>query len=195
MIDKIFLGFVYDVINKSYKSTVKLPKTETDILINIRDSIVFLEKSNSLALQSTDLLKSFVGYLESDVISEIDKLSSDYFILNPQEKKSVLRKTITNTGLLWNALRDSLISCSFEELQSELNQLILRVYPDRSALLVQSARECDIQLKSEIRSHNKNKFYVSFQIQKNLLGGMRVYADSVLVDTSWLGKITSLNSI
>jgi hypothetical protein len=195
MMEKLFLGFIYDVLSKSYLVKIKLPKKETDIFVAIKESIIFLDNNNSFSLQPTDMLLSFIDYLELKVIIEIDKLPVSYFVLSPQEKKDVLKQTIVENGLIWDSLRNILSSCSFEELQAELSSLILRVYKDRSSLLVQSARECDHKLKTEIRKHHKNKSFVSFQIQQDLLGGMRVYSRSVLVDSSWLGKIASLRSV
>lgn len=195
MIEIFFLGFIYDVLHKTYTTDVKFPKEEKDILLETKESIIFLGSDSNADLNSTKILKSFADYFESEVIPEIDKLSAGHFVLSVSEKKQVLKETLTQKGLLWNTLRNTLVTCSFEELQSELTRLILSVYPNRSSLLIQSARECDLKLKTEIRYTNREKFYVQFQIQKGLLGGIRIYANSALVDASWLGKVSSMKNI
>ena len=195
MIEKVFLGFIYDLINKTYPIKFKLPSEEADIFGLIKESINFLAETNNLELESTEGLKVFVNFLEEKVVPEIDKIPATFFVDSVKNKRDFLQKNISHSGLMWNVLCNLLTTCSFEELQSELSNLVLRVYPNRFSLLIQSARECEPKLKLEIRSYNKDKFYVSFQIQKSLLGGMRVYANSVLQDASWLGRISLLKSI
>ena len=63
---------------------------------------------------------------------------------------------------------------------------------------MQSPREIDSELKSEIRE-NLNKDFESsfpvFQINKNLIGGLRVFVDGKSHDYSWFSRISSISNL
>ena len=104
---------------------------------------------------------------------------------------------IASDSVVAKALKNLIITNSYQELASEINELCKNI-AEAPYVLVQSPREIDSELKSEIRE-NLNKDFESsfpvFQINKNLIGGLRVFVDGTSHDYSWFSRISSISNL
>jgi len=65
-------------------------------------------------------------------------------------------------------------------------------------ILIQSPREIEPKLKKEIRAkirEEKSNHFPIFQINKKLIGGIRVFKDGETTDNSWLSRVLHFTSL
>ncbi|MBD3270682.1 hypothetical protein GF376_04095 [Candidatus Peregrinibacteria bacterium] len=86
---------------------------------------------------------------------------------------------------------------SIQEISMEIESFIKLIKPSEY-VLIQSPKSIDSKLKHEIRTE-LNKDYPNsfprFTVNKNLIGGIRVFVNGKTTDLSWLSKINNLTTI
>lgn len=177
---------------KKYLSEVK----EKAFLKDIQTLVSFINqpeqvdiKGNKLILATIELLTRGLG-IRLDMMAE----STNYDLEYQTELANKLIKSDSNISA---SLRRLLVQYSYQEISSGIANLS-RDAAGEKLLIIQSPRTIDIELKKEIRSHfekhNPHLFPI-FQVNKNLIGGMRVFNGGELKDNSWFARVTQLTSI
>lgn len=212
MIEKLFISFVYDLLNrlghdffsKEEKTLDALDfdgtdllilKSEKDFLIDFKKALSLLTLSSNSKKEESALLKCFTTYLSNNIIPVFDKISVKFFIANADEKTTLLEKIFTDQGKFIGLLKNFLGISTIEESHRVFSMIAKKAYLQTQNVIIQSAAECTPSLKNEIRKHFGQKTYVAFQVNSSLLGGMLVYNDGRIIDSSWLGKISSLRKL
>lgn len=184
---------------KKYLSEVK----EKDFLIDLKVALDFIERSKSasasmpLNLSKSDFFKSFTDFLSTTFASKLDQLPSEFYILPNNEKEKLVSKVIDSDSLVAKALKNLIVINSYQEISSSIEDLCRFVYGS-AYVVVQSPRDIDSELKIQIRKHladEKKHSFPLFQINKKLIGGIRVFVDGKSVDNSWFSKISQLSTL
>lgn len=100
-------------------------------------------------------------------------------------------------GKFGEALNDLLKNNSDKEITQLINDFI-GLIGETPFVMVQSPRPIEIDLKKEIRKNLNEKYganFVSFAINKNLVGGLRIFVNGETSDLSWLSKINTITNI
>lgn len=216
----LFLGFVHDlllqmseefftysadkkeeVLNNSklvilneLRSSLLNTKDFDEFLRAVKDVVLSL-KDLELITSTSPLLKNFVTFVSKEIIPIVDKLSVNFFIADTRSKKIILDKILEDKGMFNTILKYFLEETSNEESQKVFFQILGKVNPKQKQITIQSARDCGPSLKTDIRSHYGNDYFVFFQVNTNILGGMIIYKDGEIQDLSWMGKLNNLQKV
>jgi len=174
-----------------------LMKSESysDLLNYVKKTLLNLEEDYLFSKEENILLKSYFNFITKEVIPVFDKISVRFYIASKEDKELLLEKVFTNDGLFFKSFCSFLTIASSEEAQDLFVSLAQKVKGGNRIITIQSARECNPALKSEIRSHFGEDHFVVFQVNTRLLGGMLIYKNGEIVDSSWLGKVNALKHI
>ena len=204
MQDSLFLSFIHYItrekdlseISSSYPKLISLlENSEDNFLLAVKDSILFFQKEHFSSPSCTDLLNAFAHYIEKEILPIIDALPISFFITTNEEKEKILDSLCPKGYLSKNILHTFLLSASYEETQDILKNIILKIHPEKENIIVQSAREISPEIKGQIRKTFGEKAAVTFQVHRSLLGGMLIYKNGEIMDSSWIGKITALKKL
>ena len=204
MKDSLFLSFIHFITRENNSSVVLrdypeltafLEVGDIGALEEIRDAFLFFKKQHFESSNLLNILKAFVKFIELEIIPAVDSLPISFFVSNEKERRSILDKVIQKESLSKGVIYDFILNASFEEVQNTIKNVIFKIYPERKNIMVQTARECNSELKNEIRTKFGDNSFVSFRVSKNLLGGMLTYKNGKIINSSWLGKIISLKGL
>lgn len=154
----------------------------------------------SLSMKDKDnaLLKAVAQFLVKNFAKKLDSIPLDYYRLSKSDQRKKVEEMVKSDGFIGQSLKDLLVDYSLQELNQGLADFIRQI-TNSSYILVQSPREISKETKEDIRMQLYQKFGESsfpvFQINKNLIGGLRVFVDGKVADHSWLGRINYLTSI
>lgn len=203
MQEKLFLSFIYHITRelspadaiKLYPSVKDVIDDDRAMLESFRDSFVFFQKEHFNSEKAQLILQAFAIYIETTLVDVIDQLAIEFFIQGEESKSKVLKNILDLNKVSEKVLYDFLIISSYEEVQNSLKKLVFKINPAKENIVIQTARQCDLSFKKDIRKEFKENGFVRFQVNKTLLGGMLVYQNGVLSDSSWLGKIKALKDL
>lgn len=159
---------------KNYLAEVK----EKEFIEDINELINFLN-SGALILKS-ELAKSLKNFFTTSLSDLLDN-----------------RETLKMKGKLAEAINDLLKNNSDKEVTNLINNFISLI-GETPFIMVQSPRSIDFKLKKQIREKLNEKYganFVNFAINKNLVGGLRIFVNGETIDLSWLSKINTITNI
>lgn len=146
-----------------------------------------------LSTSAKSLVKSFMGYLQKDLLPLFDALPADIDMLSARDKETIL-DTVASSGPAGQWLAHMLETSTQRQVQSGLAALVRKISPDLGSVVVKTPVAVDANFKKEIRKSFKDDFVV-FTTDTSLLGGILVYKNGQLIDNSWLGKINSVKEL
>jgi F0F1-type ATP synthase delta subunit len=159
---------------KNYLAEVK----EEQFLADVNELVHFLN-SGALNLRGemAMALKNFFTGSFSELLDNEDKLKMK--------------------GKFANSVNDLLENNSDKEVTLLINNFI-GLIDESPFIMVQSPRPIEVKLKKQIREKLSEKYgasFVNFAINKNLVGGLRIFVNGETVDLSWLSKINTITNI
>ncbi len=177
-------------------STKFKSKKEDEILSEIEwvISICYSEKNISkrpFKNIEDSILKELHIYLQTKVIPNMDDLFEGN--LDPKE----VFKDKTNLDEYLKKL--FLGGAYLEEVFGMIFDFYRRILDDVKKILVVSSFKFESKLKKEIRDYYSGMEsgfnLVNFKINQEILGGIQVFVNGILVDESWIGKINNLQNL
>jgi F0F1-type ATP synthase delta subunit len=169
---------------------------EGAFLSDLRVLVSYLN-GGDLSLKKNALMLAALDFFTGPFASKLDMIFSDYYTLPEQDRRKVVEALIKSDTRLAESLRDLLLHRTYQELASEINSLAAKT-ADSSTVIVQSPREMEADLKKSIRKELLQKSprsFPVFQVNRRLIGGMRVFTDGDVVDHSWLNRVLNFTSI
>ncbi len=218
---KMFKDFLSALVYEMLAFAAKNPERKESEMTNLRIPAVFKEYlaqagENELAkdfkliiqflsdgdvknlkLKKSKFFKALVRFLTENLAGKLDKLPSEFYLLPQKKQEEVIDKLIASESLVARALKNLLVVNSYQEIASEITELARNI-ADAPYLVVQSPRGMDGELKTEIRGKLNADFesgFPIFQINKNLIGGLRVFANGHSHDYSWLSRISRISKL
>lgn len=172
---------------KGYLSEV----SSKEFLEDLRTIILYIEDPKNTTLKNNKFFKSFLEFLTTDLARKIDHLDGSFYLFKSEEKTLIIDKLIKGESHLAHTLKMILVSYNYQQLAEEVNTLATKI--ERiSFIVVQSPREIDSELKKEIRNKLTEEHplsFPSFQINRKLIGGVRIFIDGKAIDNSWLSRV------
>lgn len=202
MIREITNGFLRDLLTIA-RDQAQLPdapealrryatKTdEADLIEDIRDTVEWLKGSASLPENA--LTESLGEFLIKDFGPVLDGFDAAFYLLSDDERASKIPSAFGGAALM-DALRHILSTNSYHAITKEAQEFV-RTRFQTEPLIVQVARELEPAQKARIRStllESEPKGFPVFHIEKQLLGGMRLFQNGKMVDASWQNRVQSL---
>lgn len=157
----------------------------------------YIHSSKSAVIEGNAFFKAVVEFFTGPFAGKIDKLNSDFYGFSGKDQWTVVNELIKSDSVVAGTLRELLVKRTYQELSTGLVDLTKRVV-GAAYVVVQSPREVDPELKKEIRhdlvKDNPLSFPV-FQINKKLIGGIRIFKDGDVTDLSWVSRVQNFISL
>lgn len=208
MLDHLFIALLKDFI-------VFLKLKPTFFELNIQDrtqtlknaQIWFSQSIHDYLLHISEIhfqkdLKAFLKYLKENHLEQIahkDSLFSaleNFFVkefalnLDAPEKNDLNHK-----GYFLAAIKDLIENESYYQLTLAVNQF-LKNLKHSSLIIIQTPRKIRYDFRQQIRHKIQQNFPVSlpiFQVNRDLIGGIRLFLNGELRDYSWISKIEAIS--
>lgn len=206
MLDRFITALIYE-ITRNFKNleNAKIPtpikdyiKKEGESFIeDIEQTIQYLKDPQRISIKENGFLNSVAEFLSNTFINDIYKLPILFYKEDRKTQNEAVSKIIKSDSLLANTLKEMITENSYQELLEGLTKF-LQATKDAPYIVVQTPIELDAAKKIEIKDKLKEKYTTCspiFQINKNLIGGLRIFIDGKVQDFSWLGRINYITSI
>lgn len=178
---------------KTYLLTVNA-ETFTQELAGILKYI----KNAPVKLEENEFAKSICSFLVNNFANDVYSLPVDYFKLKYSEQIETVNKVIKSNSELAISLKQILTDYSYQEILNGIFSLLQKSFSS-PLVIIQSPCEVDFETKKEIRekvSQETQKTCLPiFQVNKNLIGGLRIFVDGKVSDYSWMGAINLITSL
>ncbi len=174
-----------------------LEVSEHQMLKDFEALIIFTHQPKDKAIAKSHFFKALLEFLNTDLARKIDFLDSNYYLLQKPEREEVVENLIKGDSLLANSLKSILVNYTYQQISESINNLS-QIISDSPYIVVQSPREVTPEMKKEIRKQINEKHPLSFpvfQINKKLIGGLRVFENGTTEDHSWLSRVLRFTSL
>ena len=152
---------------------------EKDFLEDVALALEFAEGRHPDGLKKSGMFTAFMSFLTSELPAHMDgtELALEKALQASLEQLFKVR--------------------THQEIDNEIQTLSTKVF-GAPYILVQMPRQAKAELKAEIRnklSEKKPHAYPVFQINRKLIGGLRILEDGQVHDYSWLGRALHFTSL
>lgn len=187
-------GFNGSKVFKDYLAST----SEDDLMKDLRLVFRVINETeiSALNLKESDLFKAIFRFFAEEFADQLDALGSSFYLLSYEERKEKARQLIEGDSHSSAALRELLLSNSYQEL-SEAIEILSKSVGDADTIVVQAPREIEPSLKKEMRKKFAIDFplsFPSFQVNRQLIGGFRVFVNGKSHDFSWFSQVQKLSS-
>jgi hypothetical protein len=163
---------------------------------DIQDLIITINKKK--ISKENNLLKAVLSYLAEKFSENIYELPSEFHYECYEKQMNLASKIINSDSKLANCLKEIIANHSHQEILNELQTLLNKLL-NTPIVLVQSPISLSSDKKIEIKNNlAKNAHQLSvpvFQVNKKLIGGMRIFVNGEVTDNSWLKKINLITTL
>ncbi len=150
-----------------------------------------------LPVRENAFFVALVDFFTGPFASKIDELPCRFYLLSYEARAQEIHKIVESENAIADALRDLLVSNSYQEIATEMEALTKAVH-GAETVLVQAPRDIAVELKKEMRQKLLKKYphaFPVFQVNRGLIGGFRVFVDGQTTDHSWFSRIVKLSSL
>jgi F0F1-type ATP synthase delta subunit len=151
----------------------------------------------SLKVSKSDFFKAMAEFLTVNLAAKMDELTVDFYMKPVKKQVEELDEKVKSDSHVARALKDILLNNSVQELSTIIDEFT-RTVSGAKFIVLQSPREIEAELKKEIRKKLWEEYPYSFpifQINRSLIGGLRVFIDGKTVDNSWFSRIVRITSM
>lgn len=202
MINSIFLSLLYDIFaflaeHKNFFEKDEKGRQELMAKKNIFPEICahYLEKTSEeeflhdiyhyAEVGKNGLIEAFSKYLTTEFASLLDETKN---------AEALIPKTYKLFG---KVLRETLEENSYQEITDEVSKFLEKTRKSPTTI-VQTARKIDATFRGYIREKllGMNPYiFPIFQVNRSLIGGMRIFSNGKTIDESWFSRINAITTI
>lgn len=172
-------------------------RKSNDFMDDLRLATQFIGSPKSAQIEGNAFFKAIVEFFTGAFASKLDLLTSDFYGLKEKDQWTVVNELMKSDSRVAQTLRELLIRRNYQELSAGLVELTGRVV-GATYIVVQTPREVTTGLKKDMRrqlvKENPLSFPV-FQINRKLIGGLRVFKDGSVNDHSWISRVLHFTSL
>lgn len=131
------------------------------------------------------LIEAFSKYLTTEFASLLDETKN---------AEALIPKTYELFG---RVLRETLEENSYQEITEEVSKFLEKTRKSPTTI-VQTARKIDATFRANIREKllGMNPYiFPIFQVNRSLVGGMRIFSNGKTIDESWFSRINAITTI
>lgn len=180
---------------KDYMKDVKEDSLLKDLRLVLQ--VIHGDDLSTFNLKKCVLFHVLLRFFSEHFIPKLDELGGRFYLLPYKERQEKAKKLIPSASHTAAALRDLLVHHSYQEITEALEQLAQSV-ADAPTVVVQTPRDFSLELKKEMRENIAKQFPFSFpyfQINRQLIGGFRVFLNGHSHDHSWFAELQKLTSL
>ena len=156
--------------------------------------LVLLSQDKPNRFANTQLAKVVADFLTHAMPYLLVKLPSNFILLSDSDKESIIEALDLKSNLK-SYLADLFTHRTKQMVLADVAFLLKNIGADFIQVRVQMASEANSDLKTEIYKTLQKQYpnaLITFQVERKLIGGMRVIADGKMYDFSWTQKIKNL---
>ena len=199
--------FKLEVEDRAHKvKGLKIPSTfklylakvsAKDFMKDLQLVVHFIDNPSQAQIKGNALFKAAVEYFTNRFAERVDALESAFYLMKSEDRQKKVEELIDCDSPVANEIKKLLVFTSYQELCEQINALAKAV-SGSAHIIVQAPREIDLELRKDIRKkltdENPMSFPV-FQINKKLIGGVRVFKNGEVIDHSWLSRVHRFTSL
>lgn len=171
--------------------------SELDFTTDLSGVTKFL-KNSPVKLEKNMFLQAIASFLVNNFANDVYSLPLSYFKLTYKDQKEAAEQVIKSNSELANTLKEILTDYSYQEILNGIQSLAEKTFQS-PLVVVQSPTEMELETKKEIRenlSQSLNQVCLPiFQVNKNLIGGLRLFVNGKVSDLSWIARINLITSL
>lgn len=171
--------------------------SENEFMKDLEKIVQFIQDEKSVQIKNNAIFKAFTEFLTHELARKIDYLDGEYYLLSKEGRSTFIEQLVKGESNLAITLRDILINFTYQQISTEIFQLSTRV-ADSPYIVIQTPREISTELKKEIRTRllKENPLtFPTFQINKKLIGGLRIFINGKTIDHSWITRVLRFTSL
>lgn len=171
--------------------------SETEFISDLEKIVHYIQDEKSVQIKNNSFFKAFTEFLTHELARKIDYLDSKFYLLSKDDRTDFIEKLIKGESNLAVSLREILINFTYQQISTEVFQISAKVV-DSPYIVIQTPREIDTELKKEIRTEllKRNPLtFPTFQINKKLIGGLRIFNNGETIDHSWITRVLRFTSL
>lgn len=169
---------------------------EKELLSDLRSVVGYVKQPEQSNILDNSLMKAVLELLTRGVAIRMDMMAEATHY-DFSYRKELVGKLIKSDSLISASLRRLLLQYSYQELNEGVAKLARNVIGD-SLLILQSPCPIDVEHKKKMRTYFEEKNHLSFpifQVNKGLIGGLRLFDGGKVKDLSWFARVQQLTSI
>ncbi|PKL36896.1 hypothetical protein CVV38_03305 [Candidatus Peregrinibacteria bacterium HGW-Peregrinibacteria-1] len=168
---------------------------EQDLLANLKS--IFRQGKNLNDIFDNEIILAISKFLSQEIGSILDQTPLSYFIEKREAKEKKINERITKKGIVYETIKKEFTTRTYQEIIHAINDFA-KATGHKNFMVVQSPREISTSMKGEIRRQLQEKKpynYPLFQVNKKIIGGIRISENGTLQDHSWLSRVLKFTSI
>lgn len=188
-------NFKAPIVFKRYLATV----SGTHFLKDLRLILQVINGADlsTLSLKGSEFFKAMLQFFIENFAAKLDELDARFYLLPYEDRVKKAHDLLDSDSKVSNALRELIVTNSYQELAQTLEQLSKNV-AEADTIMVQVPRDISRELKKEMRTVIANEHPTSFpvfQINRQLIGGFRIFINGESIDHSWFSQVQKLSSL
>lgn len=167
----------------------------SELLDDLKNTVEYLK--GSLPASESKIMKAMGNYFTDSFPAVFDQLNTDFFALSSEAQPTRLKELLPGNEHFFHILRSELLVQSPQEIEQEILQFLRNVF-EAPLIVAQSPVECQLEVKKQIRDHFKAQHahaFVVFQVNPQLIGGIRFFVNGKVQDHSWFGRIATIRQL
>lgn len=170
--------------------------SEGDFLTQSKQALAVFDRS-AYADPKNEFLNALANYLFKEFAQQFDQLTIAFFFDSLAERSTILNKLFSGKTFLHHAVCDLVLSSTYQEIGMQANA-DLSYLKEAPFVVIQTPMELSSEMRRNIRSHVVEKYpfsFPEFQVNPQIIGGLRVFVGGKVMDHSWMGRIQSLANL
>lgn len=173
-------------------------KVDEATMQNISVVAKFVSSNESKYIKQSELLRSGVEYLTQGFAKSLNDLDRDFYAMSYDDRVKAVDKIWSEKREVDKALKKVLVNFSYQEIVRNIQELLEVAYGS-PFVLVQTPIRLEASAKDDmmlqISKEIDEPVIVQFQVNKSILGGMRIFVDGQVQDMSWMGRIEKIANL
>lgn len=171
--------------------------SEKDFMQDLKLLVDYVASPKKTNISGSAFFKAVSEFFVDAFASKLDKLSGDYYLFSDKDRQKVVDQLIKSDSRTAQTLKNMLMYKTYQQMAAAIQDLSSAA-TDAPFIVVQSPREMDAELKKDVR-HKLQKedalAFPVFQINRKLIGGLRVFRNGKTQDHSWLNRVMSIQNL
>ncbi len=197
LVKDVFSSFVQE---KAFFSKLGISSQE-DALKDLPVLLEFLRHGGQVRRGGSAKHELFSNALAKYFLEEFalrfDQLDQAFYAMTSEQQQKRLELLFPESTTFFSELKHQLLFSSPQEVTEKIIAF-LRQLSASALILVQSPVFLEAAFKQQIREQMQKDYprsFVSFQVNAQLMGGLRVFLDGEVIDNSWFSRVQKIRQL
>ncbi len=199
MIHLLLISLVKDVFSSFEKEKAFFSKlgifSQEEALKDLPALLEFLRRG--VVTKHAHFTNALAKYFLEDFTLRFDQLDQAFYALHYEEQQKKLETLFPESTTFFSELKRQLLFSSPQEITEKIASFLRQLSPT-PLIVIQSPVFLDAAFKKQIRAEMQKthpRSFVSFQVNAQLMGGLRVFLDGQVIDNSWFSRVQKIRQL